>query len=207
MSVYRTIDPLLLLFLFFCCCFFVLFFVFCFVLFFCFFLGGGVVVVVFCFLFNLPPSGLICLKYSRYCLKKLSNIQNQFSQLLHAKFMQTIEIVLAVCILSRDFESRHEKTWEARSPSGRASDSGAEVGGSILTRRGVSLSKVHLPPKRTDNTQEAVAPSRHDLKIVNLGVKQKRNGMKTRKPGFPTMSDTNRAVRPQKMYRGLKLRI
>ena len=29
-------------------------------------------------------------------------------------------------------------------------------------RRVVSLSKIHLPPKSTGNTQEAVAPSRHD---------------------------------------------
>ena len=29
-------------------------------------------------------------------------------------------------------------------------------------RRVVSLSKIHLPPKITDNTQEAAAPSRHD---------------------------------------------
>ena len=28
--------------------------------------------------------------------------------------------------------------------------------------RHVSLSKIHLPPKSTGNTQEAVAPSRHD---------------------------------------------
>ena len=40
---------------------------------------------------------------------------------------------------------------EARWTSGR--DSG---------RRVVSLSKIHLPPKSTGNTQEAVAPSRHD---------------------------------------------
>ena len=26
----------------------------------------------------------------------------------------------------------------------------------------VSLSKIHLPPKSTGNTQEVVAPSRHD---------------------------------------------
>ena len=29
-------------------------------------------------------------------------------------------------------------------------------------RRVVSLSKTHLPPKSTGNTQEAVAPSQHD---------------------------------------------
>ena len=42
---------------------------------------------------------------------------------------------------------------EARWPSGRASDSG---------RRIVSTSKIHLSPKSTGNTQEAVAQSRHD---------------------------------------------
>ena len=31
-----------------------------------------------------------------------------------------------------------------------------------ITRRVVSLSKIHLPPKCTGNTQEAVAPSRHN---------------------------------------------
>ena len=41
-------------------------------------------------------------------------------------------------------------------------------------RRVVSLSKIHLPPKSTGNTQEAVAPSGHDWKIVYWDVKQKR---------------------------------
>ena len=36
-------------------------------------------------------------------------------------------------------------------------------------RHVVSLSKTHLPPKSTGNTQEAVAPSRHDLKNCLLG--------------------------------------
>ena len=49
---------------------------------------------------------------------------------------------------------------EARWPSGRASDSGAIGRG--LGRRVVSLSKIHLPPKSTCNTQEVVAPSQHD---------------------------------------------
>ena len=39
----------------------------------------------------------------------------------------------------------------------------------------VSLSKIHLLPKSTGNTQEAVAQSRHDRKIVYSDVKQKRN--------------------------------
>ena len=51
---------------------------------------------------------------------------------------------------------------EARWSSGRASDSEARGGGfdphsGLLA---VSLTKIHLPP--TGNTQEAVAPSRHD---------------------------------------------
>ena len=36
-----------------------------------------------------------------------------------------------------------------------------EVGGSIITQVAV-LSKIHLLPKSTGNTQEAVAPSRYD---------------------------------------------
>ena len=49
-------------------------------------------------------------------------------------------------------------------PSGRASDSGARGRGfgPHSGRRVVSLSKIHLPPKNTGNTQEAAAPSRHD---------------------------------------------
>ena len=43
---------------------------------------------------------------------------------------------------------------------------GREVGGGGLDphsgRRVMSLNKIHLPPKSTGNTQEAVAPSRHD---------------------------------------------
>ena len=38
-----------------------------------------------------------------------------------------------------------------------------EVGVSILSgHRVVSLSKIHLLPKSTGNTKEAMAPSRHD---------------------------------------------
>ena len=49
----------------------------------------------------------------------------------------------------------------------------SEVGGSSPTRvkRVVSLSKAHLLPNSTGNTQEAVAPSQHDGKIVYLDVK------------------------------------
>ena len=49
-------------------------------------------------------------------------------------------------------------------PNGRASDSGAR-GRGFNPRSGrcvVSLSKIHLPPKSTGNTQEAVAPFQHD---------------------------------------------
>ena len=39
----------------------------------------------------------------------------------------------------------------------------SEVRSSLSGRRVVSLSKIHLPPKKsTGNTQEAVAPSPHD---------------------------------------------
>ena len=53
---------------------------------------------------------------------------------------------------------------EVRRPSGRASDSGARGRGfdPHSDRLVVSLSKIHLPTKSTGNTQEAVAPSRHD---------------------------------------------
>ena len=44
-----------------------------------------------------------------------------------------------------------------------ASDSGSN--------RVVSLSKAHLLPKSTGNTQEAVAPSQHDGKIVYRDVR------------------------------------
>ena len=66
---------------------------------------------------------------------------------------------------------------EARWPSGRASDSGARylAFDPHSGRRVVSLSKIHLPPKSTGNTKEAVAPSRQDWKIVYWDVKQKRN--------------------------------
>ena len=49
-------------------------------------------------------------------------------------------------------------------PSGRVSDSGARGRGFDPHSgcRVVSLSKIHLPPKSTGYTQEAVAPSRHD---------------------------------------------
>ena len=45
-----------------------------------------------------------------------------------------------------------------------ASDSGARVQGfdPHSGRRVLSLSEIHLPPKSTGNTQEAVAPSRHN---------------------------------------------
>ena len=48
--------------------------------------------------------------------------------------------------------------------SGTTSDSGAKGRGfDPHSGRGVvSLSKIHLPPKSTGNTQEAVVPSRHD---------------------------------------------
>ena len=53
---------------------------------------------------------------------------------------------------------------EAQWPSGRASDSGVRGGGfdPHSGRLVVSLSKIHLSPKSTGNTQEAVALSRHD---------------------------------------------
>ena len=61
-------------------------------------------------------------------------------------------------------ENCHENQWEGRGPSGRASDSEAR-GRGFDPHSGhlvVSLSKIHLPPKSTGNTEEAMAPSRHD---------------------------------------------
>ena len=58
-------------------------------------------------------------------------------------------------------------------PSGRAPDSGARgrefdpYSGHLV----VSLSKIHLPPKKYGYTQEGVAPSRHDRKIVDWDEK------------------------------------
>ena len=56
------------------------------------------------------------------------------------------------------------ETMEARLRCVRASDPGARgLGFDPHSGRCVmSLSKIHLPPKSTGNTQEAVAPSRHD---------------------------------------------
>ena len=56
----------------------------------------------------------------------------------------------------------------------RALDSGSGDPGSILSRVGVLFpwAKKHLLPKSTGNTQEQVAPSQHDWKIVYRDVKQ-----------------------------------
>ena len=70
-------------------------------------------------------------------------------------------VLYQTCTTTRFLSRWQEVRW----PSGRASDSGARGRGSILTqpgRRVVSLGKIHLPPKSTGNTLEAVAPSRHD---------------------------------------------
>ena len=68
--------------------------------------------------------------------------------------------------LSSGFLSRSDtnRAEEARWPSGRASDSGEKGQGfdPHSGRRVVSLSKIHLPPRSTGNTKEAVAASRHD---------------------------------------------
>ena len=64
----------------------------------------------------------------------------------------------------------------ARWPRGRVSDSGAKGQGSIYTSvsRVVSLSKTIYSPKCPGNTQEAVIPSQHDLKIVHWDVMHQR---------------------------------
>ena len=48
--------------------------------------------------------------------------------------------------------------------------------------RVVSLNKIQFTPKSTGNTQEAVATSRHDLKIVDRDVKPQRNKTKKCRP-------------------------
>ena len=58
----------------------------------------------------------------------------------------------------------------------RVSDSEARVLVSLLTRVAMlSLSKTNLLPKSAGNTQEAVAPSQHDCKIVYRDVKNQMN--------------------------------
>ena len=58
----------------------------------------------------------------------------------------------------------YQKTWEARLPRGKASNSEARGWGfdPHSGRRVVSFSKINLPPKSTGNTQEVMALSRHD---------------------------------------------
>ena len=71
----------------------------------------------------------------------------------------------------------------ARWLSGRVSDSGARGRGFETYRRFVvSLSKTLYSPKELVITQEAVAPSRHDWKIVDWDVK-------------PQHKQTNNAIR------------
>ena len=76
--------------------------------------------------------------------------------------------------------SPHSSCMGARWPSDRASDSKARGQGldPHPGRHVVSLSKTHLLPKSTGNTQETVAASRHDWKIVYWDVKQKQNETK-----------------------------
>ena len=62
--------------------------------------------------------------------------------------------------------------WGARWLSGRVSDSGARGRGfETYRRRVVSLRRHFTPRKYWLITQEAVAPSRHDWKIVDWDVK------------------------------------
>ena len=64
----------------------------------------------------------------------------------------------------------------ARWLSGRVSDSGARGPGfETYRRRVVSLSKTLYSRKYWLNTQEAMAPSRHDWKIVDWDVKPQHN--------------------------------
>ena len=66
--------------------------------------------------------------------------------------------------------------WGARWLSGRVSDSGARGPGfETYRRRVVSLSKTLYSRKYWLITQEAMAPSRHDWKIVDWDVKPQHN--------------------------------
>ena len=70
----------------------------------------------------------------------------------------------------------HFSIWGARWLSGRVSDSGARGPGfETYRRRVVSLSKTLYSPKYWLITQEAMAPSRHDWKIVDWDVKPQHN--------------------------------
>ena len=63
-----------------------------------------------------------------------------------------------------------------------ASDSGSRgrgVRAPLGSNRVVSLSKAHLLPKSTGNTQEAVAASQHDCKIVYRDVKNQSTNQPT----------------------------
>ena len=63
-----------------------------------------------------------------------------------------------------------------------ASDSGSRgrgVRAPLWSNRVVYLSKAHLLPKSTGNTQEAVAPSQHDRKIVYRDVKNQSTNQPT----------------------------
>ena len=76
----------------------------------------------------------------------------------------------------------------ARWLSGRVSDSGARGPGfETYRRRVVSLSKTLYSPKYWLITQEAMAPSRHDWKIVDWDVKPQHN-----QPTFISLSLSNK---------------
>ena len=75
-------------------------------------------------------------------------------------------------ILSMLYNKKKKKNRGARWLSGRVSDSGARGQGfDTYRRRVVSLSKTLYSRKYWLITQEAVAPSRHDWKIVDWDVK------------------------------------
>ena len=70
----------------------------------------------------------------------------------------------------------HLQFWGARWLSGRVSDSGAEVRGSRPTAAVLCPWARHFTPRKYWLiTQEAMAPSRHDWKIVDWDVKPQHN--------------------------------
>ena len=101
-----------------------------------------------------------------------SFLSSAFSTKLHAAFFKNIFQASHQCVKLCGSKSGpaffslilQRLPAEARWPSGRATDSEARGRGfdPHSGRRVVSLSKIRLPPKRTGNTQEAVAPSRRN---------------------------------------------
>ena len=103
------------------------------------------------------------------CVWAFSNISSETTGLIAAKFHLEPPLDRGTKVCSND---PGHMTNGARWLSGRMSDSGARGRGfETYRRRAVSLSKTFTPRKYWLITQEAVAPSRHDWKIVDWDFK------------------------------------